>query len=133
MHHRRTVFLVAAVCCLLVVAWVIWSQVSTDLGDALRGSTTDPNERQRSALSRYQADLETAGADGSFTEAEVTASVGEYWQGTVTADALRVVVHVPGESTSPQCFELHAIVVPGGVDVTSTALEDGCIAELERH
>ncbi|MFD6138973.1 hypothetical protein, partial [Promicromonospora sp. NPDC060271] len=112
--------------CLLIVVGVAWALISEALGDALRGSATDPDERQSSALSRYQTDLKTAGADGSFTEAEVTASVGEYWQGSVTAEELRIVVHVPGESTSPQCFELRATVTPGGVDVTRSSLDDGC-------
>lgn len=133
MHRRRTLVVVMAACCLLVVACVAWALISEALGDALRGSSTDPDERQSSALSRYQTDLKTAGADGSFTEADVTASVGEYWHGSVTAEQLRIVVYVPGESTSPQCFELRATVTPGGVDVTRSPLDDGCISDLEQH
>jgi hypothetical protein len=103
------------------------------MGDALRGSSTDPEELQRSALSNYRAGLEAAGTDGSFTEAEVMASVGEYWRGSVTAEALRIVVHVPGESTSPQCFELRASGTSDCVDVTSSPLDGHCISTLEKH
>lgn len=117
----------------LVVGWVVWSAFSEDLGDALRGSSTDPEELQATTLSRYEAGLEAAGADRSFTEPEVTASVGEYWGGDVAADAVTIVVHIPGSSTSAQCFELRARVVPDGVEVTSSPVDDGCIADLQKH
>lgn len=133
MPRRRGLAIAAVVCGLLVALWVVWILAFSSLRDALGGSSTDSDDQQESTLSEFEEGLRSAGADGAFGEDEVTAAVGTYWSGSVTPESLTIVVHIPGESTSPQCFELRALVVSDGVDVTTTALPGGCIADLERH